>query len=64
MEKGGEMEEPCPGSLFEPVQGFVEAAHMVGKVGVHKSRGLGAIYCLSELTMQECILDIQLMYRP
>jgi hypothetical protein len=64
VQVGGEFEEPCPWSLFEPIEGLVEFAHMGRVVGVNETRRLGTVDCFGELTMQECIFDIQLMDGP
>jgi hypothetical protein len=55
-----------PGSwcLLEPVQKFDEEANMVGMGVVDEAGRLEAIDPFSQLAMQECILDVELVDRP
>jgi hypothetical protein len=53
-----------PGGLLEAVERSVKSADHVGTRRVNKPGWLTAVNCLSEKTMQEGILDIQLMHGP
>jgi hypothetical protein len=55
---------PCPWGLLEAIERLVEPADHVRTRGVNKPGRLTAVNCLSEKTIQESILDIQLMHGP
>jgi hypothetical protein len=53
---------PRPWGLLEAVERLVEPADHVRTRGVNKPGRLTVVNCLGEKTMQESILDIQLMH--
>jgi hypothetical protein len=53
-----------PGGLLEAVERLVEPADYVRTRGVNKPRWLTTVNYLSEKTMQEGILHVQLMHEP
>ena len=60
----GKMAVPCTRRLFEAVEGLVQTTDIVRMRGIHEASGLRAVYRLSQGTMQERVLHIQLMNRP
>lgn len=62
--EGREAMVPSAGSLFEAIQKTVETAYEVRVRGVDETNRLATINCLKKSTMQESILNIQLMNRP
>lgn len=55
---------PSVWHLFEPIEGLVGAAHVVGSRGVNEARWLLAVHGLSKCAMQRSIFDVQLMDGP
>jgi hypothetical protein len=59
-----EVRVPSLWSLLEAIESFVQSAE-IGRVSrIHKTQRLPHVYFLLKNTMQERILDIQLMKNP
>lgn len=56
--------EPGAGRLLEAIEGFDEQTHMVGAARVDETYRLVTVHTFGKLTMQECVLDVELVHRP
>jgi len=63
-EKNGfQLVKPGPGSLLQAINRLVKSANLL-LVGRHKTRGLSHVNLFLKNTIEEGIIDIQLLKRP
>lgn len=63
-EEIGEFSVPCPRSLFEVVNGFLEFTKVIGELWVSIARRLYHVNFFMKGTLEKVIIDIQLSKRP
>ena len=56
--------KPCSWRLFETIQGLLQFAHLPNCPKIRQTRSNLHVHFLLKITMQESILDVQLMQTP
>jgi hypothetical protein len=63
-ELAAKTKEPGSGRLLESIEGLDKLAHMIRMIFVDEAGRLIAVYSFGKVTMQERVLDVELMDDP